>query len=55
MVAVLPNEGGALDQDYMLTWAFGIIEEAHEVERKFKADLDQRAAQLHSTRMSLLG
>ncbi len=51
---ILPDEGGALDQDYMLTWAFDIIDEAYAEEEKLKRELTSKMAEREQLRQQLL-
>ena len=50
----LPDEGGALDQDYMLTWAFEIIDNAYAEEQELRRNLKEKLAEREQLRQTLL-
>lgn len=50
----LPDAGGVLDQDYMLTWAFDILDEAYEQEIELKQTLERSAQDREALRRQLL-
>jgi hypothetical protein len=54
MARVLPEPGGMLDQDWELTWAFGIIEDQYSKELELKKNFEQRSAETEAIRQSLL-
>lgn len=50
----LPDAGGVLDQDYMLMWAFGILDDAYEQEIDLKQTLERSAQDREALRQQLL-
>jgi hypothetical protein len=51
---VLPDAGGALDQNAELTWAFGIIEDQYAQETELKKNFAERSAKNEELRQSLI-
>ena len=51
---VLPDAGGALDQNYELMWAFEIIDEQYTIEQDAKANFTQRKDDIEALRQQLL-
>lgn len=54
MARVLPDAGGALDQNWELTWAFGILEDAYTAEYELKTKMQRDSVQLEDLRQQLL-
>lgn len=51
---ILPDVGAALDQDYMTTYAFEIIDEAYEEEQKLQQQLKTQMKEREQLRQTLL-
>lgn len=54
MARLLPDAGGVLDQNYELTWAFGIIDDQYHTELELKKNFEQKSQDLEALRQQLL-
>jgi len=50
----LPESGGVLDQDYMTTWAFEIIDEADSAERQYQQEVAKNQGAREALRQQLM-